>query len=62
MKKVRKQTISSRDLRRLAVTADCDVATVRSEVAEPGKYDNVVRERVRKALKQWREERERENA
>ena len=61
MSKARK-TLSSRDLRRLAVAADCDIATVRSEVATPGKHDNVVRERVRRALKQWKIERDRENA
>jgi hypothetical protein len=46
----RRRTLGAADLRRVAVEADTSIEAVVREVAEPGKVQNMVRQRVRRAL------------
>jgi hypothetical protein len=48
----RKHTLAKHDLRRVAVAAECDPDSVASEVANPNKVNNVVRHRIRRALRE----------
>lgn len=43
--------MSASELRKVAHAADCDPRSVAHEIAEPGKVNNNVRERVRRAMR-----------
>ena len=50
--KQRHMTMGSADLRRVAVAAECDPKAVARELRNPNGVQNMVRDRIRRALKQ----------